>query len=401
MTKRIIPFIILVVFLGAALALLRNPPQQTRNSAFVEPAVTVDVLELARRPYRINLQSYGAVQPRTQSKLVAQVFGEITDINDSLRKGGFFERGEILLNIDPRDYQANVNIAAAALREAEKALAEEQARAVQALEDWQRLGNEDPAPALVLRRPQLAAAQARVSSAKSTLDKARLELERTSIVAPYAGRVMNKLVDQGQVVNKNSPLADIYAVDLVEIRLPLRNSDLPFIDLPEAYRAGVEAAQERPLVTLYSDLGGERGWEGRVVRTEGAIDEQARQLHVVAQVDNPYGAPEPNRMPLKIGQYVRAEIQGKRLPDALVIPVRAIYQGGYVYVVVDDALQRRELSISWQNEVEALITDGLEAGDLLALTPLGQVTSGVRVRIIDHAMQTTTPAPVADPGAQP
>ena len=127
-------------------------------------------------------------------------------------------------------------------------------------------------------------------SAQSALDKARLELERTNIVAPYAGRVRNKLVDQGQVVNRNSPLAEIYAVDLVEIRLPLRNRDLSFIDLPEDYRFGAEELVGGPQVTIRSELAtGGSEWQGRVVRTEGTIDDRARQLHVVAQVDDPFG----------------------------------------------------------------------------------------------------------------
>ena len=386
--KKLFPVIILFVLAGLALLVLRNPPQADRTPAPPAPQLTVEVLELARRPYQMQLQSYGSVQPRTRSMLVAQVFGEITSINDSLRSGGFFEKGDVLLNIDQRDYLANVKIAQGSLLDARQALAQEQARAQQALEDWQRLGNKGEAPALVLRKPQLAAAEARVISTQSTLDKAQLELERTRIVAPYAGRVMNKLVDQGQVVNRNSPLAEIYAVDYVEVRLPLRNRDLAFIDLPEDYRFAAGETHAGPQVTIYSDLGGGSRWQGRVVRTEGAVDDQARQLHVVAQIDNPYGARAQGRTPLKIGQYVTAEVTGKLVQDALLIPVRAIYQGGYVYVVQDGILQRREIDVLWQNQSEALTGGGLEAGELLALTPLGQVSSGTRVVIARQLRQT-------------
>ncbi len=379
--KKLAPVIILVVLVGLAYLVLRNPPQTDRREAPAGPQLTVDVMRLERQPYQVKLQSYGTVQPRVQSMLVAQVFGEITAINDSLRTGGFFEKGDVLLNIDQRDYLANVKIAGASLMDAKQALAEQEARAAQALEDWNRLGNEGEAPALVLRKPQLAAAQARVISAESTLDKAQLELERTNIVAPYAGRVMTKMVDQGQVVNKNSQLAEIYAVDLVEIRLPLRNRDLSYIDLPEDYRFADEDRVEGPRVTLHSKLAGGSEWHGKVVRTEGAIDDSARQLHVVAQVDNPFGTQARGKTPLKIGQYVTAELAGRQVQDALVIPNRAIYQGSYVYVVIDGVLQRRNIGIAWQNQTEAVIDSGLVEGDLLVLTPLGQVTSGVRVAI--------------------
>ena len=378
--------------------MLRNPPQADRQAAPTGPQLSVDVLKLARQPYQVNLQSYGTVQPRTQSTLIAQVFGEITAINDSLRDGGFFEKGEVLLNIDQRDYLANVKIAEATLLDAKQALAQEKARAAQALEDWNRLGNRDEASPLVLRKPQLLAAEARVISADSALDKARLELERTNIVAPYAGRVLTKLVDQGQVVNKNSPLAEIYAVDLVEIRLPLRNRDLSFIDLPEDYRFGAEELVDGPRVTVRSELSRGAEWQGRVVRTESAIDDRARQLHVVAQVDDPFGVHAQGKTPLKIGQYVTAELAGRNLQDALVIPSQAIYQGGYVYVVMDGVLRRREIDVAWQNQEEALIAGGLDGGDLLVLTPLGQVTSGVRVAIsrrprqADRAMASEEPS---------
>ena len=381
MSRKLAPVIILAVLVGLAWLVVRNPPQAERNEAPAGPQMSVDVLELERRPYRVNLQSYGTVQPRTQSTLVAQVFGEITAINDSLRDGGFFEKGEVLLNIDQRDYLANVKIAEATLLDAKQALAQEKARAAQALEDWNRLGNQGEAPPLVLRKPQLLAAEARVISAESALDKARLELERTNIVAPYAGRVLGKLVDQGQVVNKNSPLAEIYAIDLVEIRLPLRNRDLSFIDLPEDYRFGNDELVDGPQVTIRSELATGAEWQGRVVRTEGTIDDRARQLHVVAQVDDPFGVHARGRTPLKIGQYVTAELAGRELQDALVIPGGAIYQGGYVYIAENGILQRREINVVWQNNAEALVGSGLDAGDLLVLTPLGQVTSGVRVTV--------------------
>ena len=379
--KKLAPLIILVLLGGVAFVVMKNPPEADRIRPVQEAQMTVDVLTLDRRPYHVKLDSYGTVQPRTRSMLVAQVDGEITEISDSLREGGFFEKDDPLLNIDSRDYEADVKIAEASLMDARQALAQEKARAVQALEDWNRLGNEGEAPDLVLRKPQLLAAESRVISAESALSKSNLELERTRILAPFAGRVMNKMVDVGQVVGRNSQLAEVYAVDYVEIRLPLRNRDLAFIDLPEDYRFSNEAETNGPQVAIHSDLAGGTTWMGKVVRTESAIDESARQLHVVAQIDDPFGSNAKGRAPLKIGQYVTAQLSGKQLDTALVIPNRAIYQGSYVYIVEDGVLQRREIDIAWQNQHEALIKQGLETGDKLVLTPLGQVTCGVRVSV--------------------
>lgn len=402
MKRKFLPVIILAALGGIAFLIISNPPEVNRQAVPTGPQMSVDVMELHKRNYQVSLQSYGTVQPRTQSMLVAQVSGEIMGINDSLRGGGFFEEGETLLEIDPRDYLADVKIAEASLMDARQSLAEEQARSTQALQDWNRLGNKGQAPDLVLRKPQLLASEARVISAQSALDKAKLALERTTISAPYDGRVMDKMVDVGQVVNGNSQLARVYAVDLVEIRLPLRNRDLAFVELPEDYRFDAEITTPGPEVTIFSELAGGSEWQARVVRTESAIDDNARQLHVVAQVEDPFGAHARGKTPLKIGQYVTAELSGREVENALVIPVKAIYQGSYVYIVVDGALQRRDINIAWQNENEAIITAGLHEGELLVLTSLGQVSSGVPVAIRaagDTLEDTTAVSSVPEPAS--
>ncbi|MBT8077765.1 MAG: efflux RND transporter periplasmic adaptor subunit [Gammaproteobacteria bacterium] len=380
--KKLIPVAIFGVLIAIAMLIRMNPPETPQRPAFSGPSMTVETTPVLPRDYQIMLQSYGTVQPRTRSMLVAQVGGQIVEINENVRDGGFFEKGDVLGRIDPRDYEADVQISQASLADAKQALAEAIARSEQAREDWERLGNEGEPSDLVLRIPQLEAARARVDSAESALTKAKLDLERTSIVAPFAGRVIRKLVDIGQVVGPNAQLAEIYATDVIEIRLPLRNRDLGFIDLPESYRyvdaddaAGIDAI-------IKSDLIGEEEWQAKLVRTEGTIDESARQLHVIAQILDPFGPQSEGRSPLKIGQYVTAEIEGRMLPGVLVIPNNTIYQGTYVYTVEDGILRRRDIEIAWQNDFEAVVRSGLEPGVDLVTTPLGQVTSGIRVTVM-------------------
>ena len=379
--KILIPVLIFAGLITLAMIIRMNPPEASSRPAFTGPAMLVDVVTVARQDYQIRLQSYGTVQPRTLATLTAQVGGQIVSVNPNVRGGGFFEKGDVLATIDPRDYEANERIAGAILMDARQAMSEAEARSNQAREDWARLGNEGDAPDLVLRLPQLEAAKARMISAESTLEKARLELERTQIVAPFAGRILRNFADLGQVVAVGSPLADIYATDYVEIRLPIRNRDLGFIDLPESYRFEKLA---KPIggVAIRSELVGQDEWEAKLVRTEGAIDEDARQLHVIAQIDNPFAENLASHTPPKIGQYVTAELSGKKINDAIVIPNSTIYQGTYVYLVEEGILQRRDIEIAWQNDTDALIAAGLEPGERLVVTSLGQVTSGLRVSII-------------------
>lgn len=383
MTKKLLPAVILAGLLVLAGLVIFNPPKSEHNAAPKVRELAVEVIELREQPYQVMLQSYGTVKPRTQSELMSQVSGKIIAISPNFRNGGFFEAGELLVEIDNRDYQASVSNAQASLIEARQTLVQEQAQVTQAKEDWIRLGNKGTPPTLVSREPQLKAAQAKVQSAEALLDTARANLERTRIVAPYVGRMLEKKVDVGQVMSANTSLANIYAVDTIEVRLPLKNSDLAYIDLPENLRFGTNSTPTFPPVRVVSELGKRETWKGRIVRTEGAIDAASQQLYVIAQIDDPYGEAARDRQPLKIGQYVTAEIAGRELSAALVIPNNAIYQGSYVYLVEQGALQRRNIDIAWQSGKEALLEAGLQAGDQLVITSLGQVASGTAVKIVN------------------
>lgn len=383
-TKIIIPAAIiaatalLVMFIGS------NPPEAKRFGSPPKAKISVTVQALQPQQYQVMIDSFGTVKPRTQSILVAQASGQIIDSSEQFREGGFFEKDDVLLQLDDRDHRAEVKSAQANLLTAQQGFQEEQARSRQAIVDWQRLGNGEQASDLVLREPQLAAAKAQVLSAQAQLEKANLNLERTKITAPYAGRVLSRNVDLGQVVSNNTQLATIYAIDSVEIRLPIKNKDLPFIDLPEQFRDGMSSASGSA-VEFSSNLVGVQKWQGQVARTEGAIDENAQQLYVVAQINDPYKATTQNQYPIKIGQYIKAQISGKLVADVLVIPNSAIYQGTYVYIVEQGVLQRKNIRLAWQNATQAIIAEGLKSGDKLVLTPLGQVSSGTGVKVIGEA----------------
>ena len=381
--KIIIPAAVVVTALLIVFFIKSNPPEARRFSSAPKAAISVSVLELVPQSYQVMIDSYGTVKPRTQSLLVAQASGQIIEVSDEFREGGFFEKSDVLLKLDDRDHQAEVKSAQANLLTAEQSLLEEKARGQQALTDWKRLGGSSQASSLVLREPQLAAAQAQVLSAQATLEKAELDLERTKVTAPYAGRILSRSVDLGQVVTNNTQLATIYAIDSVEIRLPIKNKDLSFVNLPEQYRDGAKN-QAGSLVKFSSDLVGEQTWQGQLARTEGAIDENAQQLYVVAKIDDPYKSTASNQYPIKIGQYIKAQIAGKTVQNALIIPNSTIYQGTYVYVVEGDVLKRKDVTFAWQNANQAMIKTGLKANDKLVITPLGQVSSGTKVSILDE-----------------
>jgi len=379
---------VLGAFIATSLLVMSSKPEAKRHTERAKPVLKVESQTLHPQDFQFTINSFGTVQPHTQSILVSQVSGQILKVANSFRDGGFFKKGDVLIEIDPRDYQTAAKIIRAELLQSQLSFEEEKARAQQALIDWQRLGDGGEAPALVLRKPQLAASEAGVLSAQANFEKAELDLQRTKIRAPFDGRLKKTQVDLGQYVSANTQLADIFATDRLEVRLPLKNSELALINLPEDYQHAhgqndKHQAQALPNVTLISSLGTPTRWQGKIVRTEATIDASSNQLYVVAQINQPFArtldANGQVKTPLKIGQYVSAEIQGKSVKNALIVPTSSVYQGSYVYLIEDGHLARREVEIGYQNAEQVFISKGLGNQVELITSPLGQVTSGTLV----------------------
>ncbi|WP_020407158.1 efflux RND transporter periplasmic adaptor subunit [Hahella ganghwensis] len=395
--RKTLPLLVLGGFIAIAYVIKSSPPQVAKRSNPEKPSISVQTQVIQPVRHQIHVSSFGIVQPRTQITLIAQVSGQVVEVSPSFRSGGYFNKGDTLLRIDPSDYQVQVDIAQGEVVEAELALAEEEARVRQAKNDWQKIGGESNASELALRLPYLKAAQARLATSRARLRQAEINLERTQIKAPFSGRLLDKMVDIGAVVAPQVALAEIYAADYVEIRLPLKNSDLAYVDLPEAQISGESAADAFADVTLVNTLTTPpQRWQGRIIRTEGAVDTDSQQLYVVAQVDDPFGLKGEGRQPLKIGQYVSAEIEGITLPEALIIPTSTIYQGSYVYLVRNNVLVRSSVETGWQGNRETLITAGVEAGDELVTTTLGQVSSGIAVTRMNSSTDKTASAVQSD-----
>jgi RND family efflux transporter MFP subunit len=345
-----------------------KPEPRQRN--FNPGATQVEVYELTPGSYQVELETQGTVKARTESTLVSEVRGRILEIGPNFQDGAFFEEGEVLLRIDPRDYETELVVAESNLSQMQLALAEEQARVDQAVQDWKRLNLDEEPSELVLRGPQLRRAQANVSSAEARLESAKRDLEKTEIKAPYAGRILTKIVDVGQFVSPGNQLAKIYAVDFAEVRLPLTETQLTFLGLPEIYRGERPTFQDGPNVTLSSTVADKtHEWLGRIVRAEGSFDTRTRQLFVIAQVRNPYGRSDNGRPPLKMGSFVKAKIRGATLHDVYVVPRRLLRENSFVLTVDDQHLLRRKtINVVWQNDHSIVVDKGLEHGDKIVLT---------------------------------
>lgn len=344
--------------------------------------VRVEALKLERETYPVLLYSRGTVEPQLQTVLIPQVSGRIIKISENFEEGGFFDKDEALLTIEPDDYETGVIVAKADLARVKTHYAEELARSEQAAENWRTLRTNEAPSALALRKPQLEEAKANVESAGARLQQALKNLERTVVRAPYAGRVMIKRVDLGQYVSQGSELGKIYATQYVEVSLPLRMSELPLLNLPQRPSDAQERNNSKlPHVTVSSSIAGKTlEWDGKVVRTDGQIDPLTRQLHVIARIDSPFFG--RNSFPLSIGTFVEAKIKGRDLEKVFRIPKKALRPGGTVLrIKPDNTLENKKLEVTWSDEDFVYIETGFTEGERIVFTNQEWLVEGVQVEV--------------------
>ena len=382
-----LPLVVIGIAGFAAITMVRNrPPVETQPPVFSPPGVQVHQVALSE--VAMGVTSQGTVQPRTESQLVPEISGRVTWVSSSFAEGGFFEEGDALVKIDPFDYEQALISARSQLAQARLRLAQEQAEAEIAEREWNDLGRGDPRE-LTLRKPQLDEAQAAINAAEASVTRAERDLERAEIIAPYAGRVRQKNVDIGQFVRIGDMIATVYAVDIAEIRLPLPDDQIAYLDLPLSYRGGRQQIQ--PAVTLRATFAGEtHEWQGRVVRTESELDPVSRMVHVVAEVSDPYAPSEnSNQPPLAVGMYVEAEIEGRLVQNVAAIPRAALRGRDQVLVVsADEHLEFRDVAIFRSTTDAIYVQSGLSNGELVVVSPLDTPTDGMRIQITNTDIDT-------------
>jgi RND family efflux transporter MFP subunit len=327
--------------LGVAIAILliatRPMAERSPDSA---PAPLVRAMTVRPEPVRLTVDAYGTVVPRTESDMVVQIAGEVVWVSPSLVPGGFFSEGEELVRIDPSDAEVTLESARASVARNES----EASRARKERDRQQRLAKQSVASQQRIDDVESAYRQAAalLREARAQLRRAERDLARTTLSAPFDGRVRSEQVDVGQFVNRGTAIATLYAIDFAEVRLPIPDRDLAFLDLSLAWNDPARELETGPDVVLRAEFAGEaRTWRGRIVRTEGELDPKSRMVHVVARVDDPYGreADEPSA-PLAVGLFVEAEISGRRLDRAFVVPRTALRDGDRVLVIDDESRLR-------------------------------------------------------------
>ncbi|MEM8561893.1 MAG: efflux RND transporter periplasmic adaptor subunit [Pseudomonadota bacterium] len=371
----------LAILLGgaalAALIIVTGPELEQLPPPANEPLVRVWVAT----PDTVQLSSstHGSVVPRTETELVPEVSGRVISISESLTAGGFFSKDEVLLQVDPSDYEIALERAKAAVASAESELDNARKEHQRQLNLADRQSTSESQRDSALNRLRFAEAALRESSAG--LRRAELDLERTQLLAPFDGRVRSERVDVGQFISRGAPVASIYATDYAEVRLPLNDRELAFLELPLAGISEADAPQ--PKVILRANFGGaDHQWEGHIVRTEGELDPQTRMINVIAEVADPYSATGA-RPPLAIGLFVEAEIIGPSLEDIFILPRSALQSNGQIYTVDgNNQLQFRDVEVLRTVGDALYIQSGLTTGERVSLSRVSNAIEGMKVRPI-------------------
>lgn len=378
LSKKFLPFGLILA--GIAVTALFFALKPTVSRARPEPkSTTVNALTVIAQERNAIVLSSGNVVPSQSVTLIPQVSGRVVSQAAALIPGGRFGAGQTILQIDPSDYKLALATQESQVRQAEVDLQLEQSRQVVAQAEWKLLGEQGSGQeaTLALRKPQLAAAEEKLKAAQSGLERAKLDLARTTLRAPFNAMVVDENVDKGQVVSPSSVVATLIGTDRFWIEAAVPVDQLELTDIP-----GHNAQQGSPVEVVHDQGTGRSAVRhGRVVGLAGGLDPQTRTARVLIAVDNPLDPPE-DESPLLNGSFVSVRIDGRAVPGTIAVPRAAVGEGAKVWVVdADGRLARRTVTIGWGDGETVVITTGLSDGDRVVTTTLAHPVVGMAVVI--------------------
>lgn len=381
----IIAPIAILIFLGIGgsfvLRAIQPKPEKAEQvflgqNVFAEPIIRTNLT--------LTVETQGEVKPRREIIVSPQISGRVSYVSPDFIDGGFIKKGQLLVRVEAADYELAVVRAQSSVATAEQNLAREIAEAELAVQDIEDLGIEDVSP-LARREPQLANARASLEAAKAQLKDAELALQRTGVYAPFAGRVRERNVDIGQIASPGQALGRIFANDVVEVSLPLQDAEIGRLGLPLAFAASEDAPG--PKVTFQATVGGKmRTWHGEVVRTAAAVNSQTRQINVIAELKDPYGAGADGDAPMAPGLFVNARIEGDTIENVLRAPREALRGNNRLFVGLPDEgkLSIREVDLIHSDTTGAYFTDGAEEGEFAIVSPLQAPFDGMSLSVMQR-----------------
>jgi len=385
--------IILLVAIGLVVVLVRSkedPPSRKPPKAIPR----VEIISSSPAEATPSIRSYGNVRTFYEARIASLVGGEVIEISDSFQPGLAVAKDQLLLQIDPADYRATVSDRESMLATKEQLLAEEEARSQLAREDWLASGrNIDSASDFTLRKPQLAASRAMVASAQAALDKARLDLDRTEVRAPFDAIVSARMTSPGNVVNSGTELGTLIGRDKLEVRLPITPEQALLLKLPLSFQPGLNDALALE-ATLTTPTRPGLSWTARVTRTEAAVDQRNQVSWVIGEIDKPFENP---MLSLPVGAFVNATIPGRDITGVHRLPESALIEDRFVWILTPEnqlARQPVERVFSDEGNFLARISEPVAPLPLKVVAlPLASFTPGQPVLPAGDGRKAPPPPP--------
>ena len=387
--KVLLPVVIILTGIATASYLKKTGPKSERRPP-VALAPVVQVIELFPGDHPAVINAMGTIIPALRVELKSRVSGEIVEIHPDFMEGGFLKAGTKILQIDPVDYELD-------LIQKEKALADaiyeyklELGRQEVARREWELLGLEkDASPReieLALRKPHLEKAESAITAAEAELKKAKLDLSRTKIPAPFNAIVRTRHVNLGSQVTEQQTLADLVGTDTYWIQTSIPVERLNWINIPN--RVGDPAS---PAHVQYARRFNR---EGKVVRLMGDLSEEGRMARVLIEVKDPLGLEEPidGHPPLLIGDYVHVRIEGGILENVYQIPRTALRDNTFIWIMNENSnLEIKKIETIWREVDSVLIDGGINPGDRLVITDLSAPVEGMPLQLETSKIKSVEP----------
>lgn len=374
--------LVILLFSGAATVLIfSTEPTASRSGATKETAMLVDVISVQRGTFQPTIEATGTVQASQDITLSPRVGGEIIQLSENFTPGGYVQRDEMLLQIDPSDYRNLLQQRRSELQQAESDLTIEMGRQNVAEQDYELLDDSLTIEnrSLVLREPQLNTARAIVESAEAAVRQAELDLERTTIKAPFDAYIISRNANVGSQVAPGDNLGRLVGLENYWVVATIPQSKLRWITIPDGNEENGSDVRIRNRTAWEED----EYREGYLYKLVGALEDQTRMARVLVNVPDPhrYQAENPNAPPLMIGSFVETVIQAEELADVIRINRDYIRQDNTVWVMEDEVLRIRDVEIIFRDADYAYITNGLNDGHQVVITNLTTVVDGSPLRL--------------------
>ncbi|MDT0675859.1 efflux RND transporter periplasmic adaptor subunit [Autumnicola musiva] len=382
-TKKIIFICIGILLIGTAITFVifsTEPTAQSEGSTR-KSAMLVDVVKVEKGSYQPMIVATGTVQPVEDVMLSPLVGGQIIKRSDAFTPGGFVQKGEVLLQIDPSDYRNTLEMRKSDLLQSQTNMDMEMGRQQVAQQDLQLIGGDtlsEEERSLVLRQPQLNAVKGNIKAAQASVEQAQLNLNRTTIKAPFDAHVLAQNVTLGSQVTPGDDLGRLVGTDAYWINLTVPVNKLQWLSFPDSEE------EKGSMVKIKNST----AWRGEAYRTGyldrqvGALDDQTRLARVLVRVPDPLaqGDTLQDKPELMIGAFVEAQIMGEEIENVVRIDRDYVRSNRSVWVMEEDKLSIRDVEIILTDAEYAYVTTGLQEGDLVVTTNLSTVAEGIDLR---------------------